>query len=134
MNRSLHTSELEREKDEESGINDQRLLVEDSSDEDSSGVSSLSSDSLCSQTSIPKEIGHESDDSDEDCDNHENVLTEVDLDANPLSTNQDPSSSAIESVSVTSHCSSSTAEDETESGVGSIKKSFFRLASCSLKY
>ena len=112
-------SELEQERDDESGRDDQLT-------EDSSGVPSSPITSLSNQTSIPKESGDEADDSDsdsdEDCDKHENILMEGDPDATPLSANQDPSSSAIESESITSHCSSSTVEDEIDGG-GSNKQS-----------
>jgi hypothetical protein len=74
------------------------------------------------QTSAtPEERGDDSDESDtdsgEDCDKHENVFTGIDLDA---STNQllDPLSSTIESESVSSHCSTSTAEEESDGGEG----------------
>ena len=103
----------ELEKDEESG-RDYQL------NEDSIGVPRSPSASLSNQATLRKEKEDKSDDSDtdsdEDCDKHVTVSTEIDLDTAPLSTNEDPSSSIIESESITSHCSSSTAEDETDGG------------------
>lgn len=120
--RSLHAnagSELQQERDEESGREDS--LFEDNSQ----GLPSLSKASLCSQSSIPKERGDESDtDSEEDCNQHStNVSTEnLSLNVTTLNTNQDPLGSAIESESITSHCSSSTVEDETDGGLGGSKQ------------
>lgn len=101
------------EKDEESGRDDQL-------NEDSIGVPRSPSASLSNQATLQKEKKDKSDDpdtdSDEDSDKHKTVFTEIDIDATPLSTNEDPSSSIIESESIISHCSSSTAEDETDGG------------------
>ena len=57
-------------------------------------------------------------DSDEECGKHANVFTGVDFD---VSTNQHSLNSIIESGSITSHCSTSTAEDESD-GTGLSKQ------------
>ena len=122
--RSLHadlTSELEQEGEEESGKKDSLI-------EDNSGVPNSPNASLYNQTNIPAKQGEDKSDdsdtdfddsdtdSDEDCDKHENVFTHDPLDVTTSTAKQDRSSSAIESESITSHCSSSTIEDETDGG------------------
>ena len=112
---SLHgnvSSAIEQEKDEESERDDKL-------NEESSGLPGSPGASLGNQTSaIPEERGDNSDesdsDSDDECDKHENIFTEVDLN---VSSSQDPSSLTLESESIMSHCSStSTAEDEPDGG------------------
>lgn len=102
-------SETEQERDDH-----EESERDDKVNEDSSGVPG--SPGASNQTNvIPDEGGDDSDesdsDSDEECGKHANVFTGVNLD---VSTNQHPLNSIIESGSITSHCSTSTAEDESD--------------------
>ena len=104
-------SETEQERDDhEESERDDKL------NEDSSGVPGSPGASLGNQSNaIPEQRGNDSDesdsDSDEECDKHANIFTGVDLD---VSTNHDLFSSTIESGSITSYCSTSTVEDESD--------------------
>ena len=128
---STVTSKSEQKREEESG--------KDGSDtiDSTSCIPTSPSTSSCNQINESEEEVDESDDSqsdsDEDCSNHDDIfehLTEVEFD---VSTNdaadQDPSSSALESQSITSHCSSAISQTEDDIECGGKQSSSKRITS-----
>ncbi|MCG8622019.1 MAG: hypothetical protein MJE68_08505 [Proteobacteria bacterium] len=128
-NRNLHgRNKIEQERDEESELDNQV-------NEDSSGGPGSPGPSLCSQTSVLEERddtdeSESQSDSDEDCAEQEREANTI-----PISTSQNPSltSVTVESESITSLCSTSTAEDEAGGGgsnkqVSSKRMNSYRLA------